>query len=96
MDVSATGPRAEVRRPMNEDASQDPSSSGNHVTPEELLASLPITRELKRLGVTDEQLRTLHFSSSGRGYPFNEWPVLGSDVPTNAIPLLSYCTLKWL
>jgi hypothetical protein len=60
-------PRAEVRRPMNEDASQDPSSSGNHVTPEELLASLPITRELKRLGVTEEQLRTLHFSSSGRG-----------------------------
>jgi len=49
MDVSATGPRAKVRRPMNEDASQDPSSSGNHVTPEELLASLPITRELKRL-----------------------------------------------
>jgi hypothetical protein len=97
MDVSATGPRAEVRRPMKEDASQDPSSSGNHVTPEELLASLPITRELKRLGVTDEQLRTLHFASSGRGYPFDEWPVLGSDVPTDAIPLLKrYCTLKWL
>jgi hypothetical protein len=97
MDVSATGPRADVRRPMNEDASQDPSSSGNHVTPEELLASLPITRELKRLGVTDEQLRTLHFASSGRGYPFDEWPVLGSDVPADAIPLLKpYCTLKWL
>jgi hypothetical protein len=40
---------------------------------------------------------TLHFSSSGSGYPFDEWPVLGSDVPRNAIPLLRpYCTLKWL
>lgn len=68
-------------------------------TPEGYLARHPITLELKRLGMTDDQLQVLQFSPRRDELPFDLWPIRGpaDDVPPLAINLFkAYCALKWL
>jgi hypothetical protein len=61
------------------------------------LASHPITVEIKRLGATDELLRSVRFSPASRGAPFAEWAVMGGRLSSPAAAqLCAYCVLKWL
>jgi hypothetical protein len=67
------------------------------LTPEEHLATHDITLLLKKLGVTDEQLKSVQFWLR-REHAFDLWPVTrAGDIPPPARPLIrAYCTLKWL
>jgi hypothetical protein len=67
-------------------------------TPGQYLESHCLTRELERLGVTDEQRQAMRFRGANRGWPFDRWSYtwLGK-MPVQAIPLVkAYCALKWL
>ncbi|MFZ1007453.1 MAG: hypothetical protein WAN65_11485 [Candidatus Sulfotelmatobacter sp.] len=67
-------------------------------TPSQYLESHYLTRELARLGVTDEQLQGMRFRSSNQDRPFSRWSYtwLGK-IPSQVIPLVkAYCALKWL
>lgn len=68
------------------------------LTPEEYLASQPITVRLKKLGMTDAQLQEMQFIASTQQAPFDEWcfrkPL---NMPENMFSLTkAYCALKWL
>jgi hypothetical protein len=68
-------------------------------TPTQYLESHDLTREFQRLGVTDEQLQSMRFRGSNKGWPFAQWSYtwLGTMPPPEAIPLVkAYCALKWL
>jgi hypothetical protein len=62
------------------------------------LSKEPTVKELKSLGVTEDQLKTARFSSSNHGQPFESWSWrMNGKVPYPAIPLMQrYCTLRWL
>jgi len=67
-------------------------------TPKRYLESHYLTRELERLGVTDEQRQAMRFRGTNKGLPFDRWPFtwLGT-IPYQASGLVrAYCALKWL
>jgi hypothetical protein len=68
------------------------------LTPLEYLAQSPITREIKRLGATDEHLEMVRWSGATEGIPFDQWSVKGHPgMPVGTFRLLKpYCTMKWL
>jgi len=65
-------------------------------TPGQHLAAHKITRKLRNLGVTDEQLKSVQFKNQSG--PFDQWPWGSSGtLPSRAIPSAkAYCALKWL
>ena len=78
---------------MNASATQSSQS------PEEYLAGHELTRELRRQGLTDQQLEAIRFwSSNNVGWPFEQWTsTWANGTPETAIPLMKpYCALKWL
>jgi len=68
------------------------------MSPIEYVEKHPITQELRRLGLTKEQLDSIRFSSNNQQYPFEFWSVRASpDTPMSAVGIFkTYCTLKWL
>jgi hypothetical protein len=68
------------------------------LTPAEYVAHHEVTFQLKRLGVTDDQLEAMRFRSNNIGRPFGQWTFTwGPGTPLLAIPsILAYCALKWL
>jgi hypothetical protein len=67
-------------------------------SPEEYLAGHELTQELRRQGVTDQQLEAIRFWSNNAGWPFQQWTFTWANgTPETAIPLMKpYCALKWL
>ncbi len=67
-------------------------------TPAQHLETHCLTRELQRLGVTNEQRQAMRFKGADKGLPFDRWSVTApGNTPNRAIPFLrTYCTLKWL
>lgn len=69
------------------------------MTPSEYLSTHPVTLELKRLGLTDEQLNQIRFHATrNAGWPFDLWSISGLPfVPSEGITKFkAYATLKWL
>lgn len=66
--------------------------------PEEYLRKHPLTLELKRLGVTEDQLRSMRFRPSNHGWQFSHWSYTSAaDTPHHVLNFIkSYCALKWL
>jgi hypothetical protein len=67
-------------------------------TPAQYLETHFVTRELQRLGVTQEQLQAIRFRGTNEGLPFDRWSF---TLPgTRSIPAISlvkaYAALKWL
>jgi hypothetical protein len=67
-------------------------------SPEEYLAGHELTRELRRQGLTDQQLEAIRFCWNNDGWPFRQWSFTWANgTPETAIPLMNaYCALKWL
>jgi hypothetical protein len=67
-------------------------------SPVEYLAGHELTQELRRQGVTDQQLEAIRFWSNNVGWPFEQWSFTWANgTPETAIPLMkAYCALKWL
>jgi hypothetical protein len=67
-------------------------------SPVEYLAGHELTQELRRQGVTDQQLEAIRFWSNNVGWPFQQWTFTWANgTPETAIPLMKpYCALKWL
>ena len=67
-------------------------------TPQDYLATHPLTARLKQLGVTEDQLAGMRFWKHSGGLPFDLWPVTwGSGTPLEAVPLIkAYRALCWL
>jgi hypothetical protein len=70
----------------------------SHETPAEHLERHAVTTELRRRGVTVEQLQAMSFRGSRHDGPFDFWPCTWlAGTPDDAIPLIkAYCALKWL
>lgn len=67
-------------------------------TPAQYLETHCLTRELQRLGVTEEQRQAMRFRGTNKGLPFDRWSFtfLGTT-PILAISLVrAYAALKWL
>jgi hypothetical protein len=63
----------------------------------EHLAKHPLTRQLKDLGVTDEELEAIRFFGNRAGRPFSQWAFTWKKATPDALPLMNaYCALKWL
>jgi hypothetical protein len=58
----------------------------------------PITMELTKRGVTDDQLAAMRFRGSSRGKRFDDWSFIWANgMPLEAMPFVKvYCALKWL
>ncbi len=67
-------------------------------TPEQFISTHDVTKELKRLGVTEQHLQSMRFRNSNRGFSFDFWTwQWEGTIPTKAISLAkAYCALKWL
>ena len=67
-------------------------------SPQHYVASHSITMELRKRGVTDDQLAAIRFRGKDQGYPFHHWSFTwGNGMPPEAIPFVkAYCALKWL
>jgi hypothetical protein len=70
----------------------------NKRTAKELISDHVITIQLKRLGVTDEQLNTVRFRPHNDGLPFDRWTFTwGLRTPLEILPWMKdFCALKWL
>jgi hypothetical protein len=68
------------------------------MTPEKMLSEHPLTIELKRRGLTDEQLLEFHFLGNNGGHPFDLWSFTWPEgLSTEALSLVKpFCALKWL
>jgi len=68
------------------------------MSPAQLVNEHPITRRLKALGLTEEQLLAIRFKTTNQDCPFDQWSFTWADgTPPGGIPLFkSYCALKWL
>jgi hypothetical protein len=66
--------------------------------PQHCVATHPITLELTKRGITEEQLAAIRFRGRNRELPFDQWSFTwGNDMPPQAIPFIRpYCALKWL
>jgi hypothetical protein len=78
--------------PVNASAIQSSQS------PEEYLAGHELTQELRRRGLTDQQLEATRFWDNNAGWPFQQWSFTWANgTPVTAIPLMKpYCALRWL
>jgi hypothetical protein len=67
-------------------------------SPEVYLAGHELTQELRRKGLTDQQLEAIRFWGNNVGWPFQQWTFTWANgTPETAIPLMKpYCALKWL
>jgi hypothetical protein len=76
------------------------SSSANQssLSAEEYVAGHELTQELRRRGLTDQQLEAIRFWGDNVGWPFQQWTFTWANgTPATAIPLMkSYCALRWL
>ncbi len=70
----------------------------NNETPSQYLETHEFTRQLARMGVTEEQLQAMRFRRTNKGWPFDQWSFEWSETtPPEAFPLVrAYCALKWL
>jgi hypothetical protein len=69
----------------------------NNLTPNEYLETHDLTRQLKCLGVTTEQLQGMRFRGTNEGWPFDQWSFTWGSIPPDAIHYVKpYCALKWL
>ena len=67
------------------------------MTPAQYVKGHYVTRELKRLGVTNKQLNSMRFTGKNGKDPFERWSFWVDSAPENAFPLVkAYCALKWL
>jgi hypothetical protein len=68
------------------------------LTPQEYVRTHPITIELTKRGVSDDQLAAMRFRDKDQAHPFDQWAcVWGNGMPVEAMPFVkAYCTLKWL
>jgi hypothetical protein len=77
---------------------QDGALEGSQ-TSQDYLANHEITKELRRRGVTEDQLAAMRFrTSSRRERPFADWSFTWADgTPLEVLPYVKpYCALKWL
>lgn len=70
----------------------------NNETPSQYLKTHDLTRQLERLGVTEEQLQAMRFRGTNKRWPFEQWSFEWLETtPPKAIPFIkAYCALKWL
>ena len=74
-----------------------PRKMAKQMTPAQYMKSHYVTRELQRLGVTDEQLQNMRFSGKNRNDPFERWSFWFDGPADGPSPLVkAYCALKWL
>ena len=68
------------------------------MTPEEFLADHPLTKEMRRRGLSDNQLAQFAFHGATNGLPFSAWSFRGpADMPTSALGIAkAFCALRWL
>jgi hypothetical protein len=70
----------------------------NNETPSQHLEAHDLTRQLARLGVTEEQRQAMRFRGTNKGWPIDLWSFeFLNTTPPQAMRLIkAYCALKWL
>jgi len=73
----------------------EPAENQTH---NEYLETHDLTRELKRLGVTNDQLQAMRFRGTNKGWPFDQWTFTWlCPIGLESLSLVrAYCALKWL